>query len=820
MALSLRPLFLPVLMASAASVQAAPALSLMEQAEGLPEDFRTHFFDAPLVIRVERDGQYLGDATMVVSPRNTIQLIGFADTQDSTLSNDERTRWASALAEPRGLGTCAERCNDGLLALHYSLENSVLSLITSNAERHAPSARYHALPDGGSHGLILRNSLIAYAGDGQAGASSYALDAVGSVGSWSLTGNYQAYRGGDRQAHLQHTVQSLYAQHEYHDHFLRGGYFTPDFQGVTRQPNTPDRPAHTTFGVMAGSSDILTLQDGQASLVPLYVTANRQGTAEIYRNGVLIHTQAVEPGLQLVDTRRLPGGIYDVEVRVIEDGQVASRQAERINKPTQWHNLDKRWRYSAFIGQQRELLGRDQPDTRDGNLAAGAIVNYLAHPRAVVGVSAQQIGSDRALGSSLNWQVRERSSVYANAYTSTLHGTGLDLQAITSYRTGSIMLNHGRRWQTLDRHLGTRGGWVNSTAISMNQRFGEGTTFTGRISHARGATDGIGIDLSLHRSQPLFGNNATWRAAVFDRPLGYTAGGEARRNRGVEISVNLAMGNDTRRYQASAGSRNDARGSREFYGTVGVQQKLDAGPLRSITASATGDRHGLGLNADAQLENQVLAGNAFIQTSSLDGSVSGGLNLRSTVALGGGVIAAVGHTDADTGLIVDVASDVGALPLHAIDSHGGTTPLKPGRNFIPITPYQAGSVQFDLAGRNAPAAAIHPSSVSYHAIKGGVQRSAVAVSRTVTVIGRIQDANGQPLRGAHVHNHVGRSVAEADGFFTLEMSAGKPELEVRHKDVRDCRFLLDPARYPREGDVLLAGALACPLSPAQLGLAL
>lgn len=815
MALSLRPLVLPLLMASAASVQAAPALSLMDQAEGLPEDFRTHFFDAPLVIRVERDGQYLGDATMVLSQRNTVQLIGFADTHDSVLSDEERTRWARALAEPRTLGTCTERCSNGLLALHYSLENSVLSLVTSNAERQVATARYHPLPEGGSHGLILRNSLIAYAGDGQAGAGSYALDAVGSWGTWSITGNYQAYRGGNRQAQLQQTVQSLYAQREYRDHFLRAGFFTPNFQGVTRQPNTPDRPAHTTFGVMTGSSDILSIDDGQASLVPLYVTANRQGTAEVYRNGALIHTQPVEPGLQLIDTRRLPGGIYDVEVRVVEDGQVASRTAERINKPTQWQNLDKRWRYSAFVGQQRELLARDEPDPREGRIAAGAIVNYLAHPRAVVGVSAQQIGSDRALGSSLNWQAGERSSVYANAYTSSLHGTGLDLQAITSHRTGSVMVNHGRRWQTLDRHLGTRSGWVDSTAVSVNQRFGTGTTFTGRISHARGATDGIGIDLALHRSQPLFGNNATWRAAVFDRPMGYTADGQARRNRGVEISVNLAMGNDTRRYQASAGSRNDAQGSREFYGTVGVQQQLALGPLRAITASVTGDRHGMGVSADAQLEGRAVAGNAFIQTSSLNGAASGGLNLRSTVALGGGRITAVGHTDADTGLIVDVASDLDAVPLQAIDSHGGSTLLKPGRNFIPIAPYQSGSVQFDFVGRDAPAAAIHPSRIGYHTIKGGVQRSSITVSRTITVIGRVQDARGRPLSGAHVHNHVGRSVAEADGFFTLEMSASKPELEVRHAEVADCRFLLEPSRYPREGAVVLAGSLNCALPNAQ-----
>lgn len=817
MVLSLRPLVVPVLVALTSSVQAAPALSLLDQAGGLPEDFRTHFFDAPLVIRLERDGRYLGDATMLLSADNTVQLVAFADTHDSSESDEERARWARALEQPRTLGPCTERCGDGLVALHYSLENSVLSLVTRAAERQPDASRYHALPDNDSHGLILRNTLIGYAGSGQSGAGSYALDAVGSLGSWSLTGNYQAYRGADAGDRLHQTVQSFHAQREYRTRFLRAGYFLPDFQGVLREPGTPDRPAATTLGVMLGSSDLLAIDEGQASLLPLYVTANRQGTVEIYRDGALIHTQPVQPGLQLVDTRRLPGGIYDVEVRVIEDGQLASRQTERISKPAQWRNLARRWRYSAYLGQQRELIGSGERDPRDGDLAAGAILNYLAHPRAVLGVSAQQIGRDRSFGSSVNWQVQDRTSVYTNLYHSTTYGTGLDLQAITSHRHGSVMLNHGRRWQVPDRQLGTRSGWVESTAVSLNQRFGAGTSFTGRIGYARGATDGIGVDLSLHRSQQLFGNSATWRASVFDRPMGYSHTGQARRNRGVEVSLNLALGSDRRRYQASAGSRTDARGSRDMYGTLGVQQQLETGPLRTVSATATGDRHGLGLSGDAQYEGRLAAGNLFAQTSSLDGALSGGLNLRSTVALGGGKVAAAGHTNADTGMILDIDTDLAGIALQAIDSNGGSTRLSPGRNFIPISPYRMGHVQVDFIGKQPPAAAIHPARVSYHALQGGVQHRQVSVNRTVTVIGRVQDDKGRPLRGAQVHNHVGRSVAEADGFFTLEMSASKPEVEVRHADVENCRFTLDPARYPREGDVLMAGPLNCPAPIARIG---
>jgi hypothetical protein len=36
--------------------------SLLEQAKGLPGEFEEHFFDVPLVVQVELDQQFLGEA--------------------------------------------------------------------------------------------------------------------------------------------------------------------------------------------------------------------------------------------------------------------------------------------------------------------------------------------------------------------------------------------------------------------------------------------------------------------------------------------------------------------------------------------------------------------------------------------------------------------------------------------------------------------------------------------------------------------------------------------------------------------------------------
>lgn len=389
MPVRVRPLATAVMLyCSCAATQAAPAalesLNLLDQAGNLPEDFRDHFFDVPLVLRVERDGQYLGNARALLSRNNTIQLIDFPDSHDSRLPNAERERWLLALAEPRVLGVCERQCDSGLVQLHYSLESSLLSIATREAGNDSASQVHHALPEGGSRGLILRHHLNVYGGEGFATSGRYALDAQGSLGQWTTVASYQADRSGDRAGQLRQAVHGLYAQREFRDNFLRAGYFLPTFQGVTRQPRSPGAANYTTIGVMAGSSDSLAVDSRAASVYPVYVTANREGSVEVYRDGSLIYTQPLQPGLQQLDTRRLPGGIYEVELRVIEDGRESSRENALIHKPTHWRDPRKRWRYSAFAGQQRSLFDSFN-DPNQGEFAVGGVLNYLAHPRAVVG---------------------------------------------------------------------------------------------------------------------------------------------------------------------------------------------------------------------------------------------------------------------------------------------------------------------------------------------------------------------------------------------------------------------------------------------------
>ena len=802
-------MFSALTLAPAWAEPAAKALSIVSQAQGLPKEFEAHFFDVPLAVRVDLDGRYLGDALVVLNRDNRVQMLEFTDTQDSRQTPDERSRWLERLGQGRPLGDCTSQCSGGLRAIHYSLANSQLSLLTTRAEQGSETPRYHAQPEHGSSGVLLRNQFN-LVGNGAATSGRYGLQGQASLGKWTTLADAQVDRGSTNRKGTRHRLDQLYAERLVDEHFFRLGYFTPSAQGLARQPRLLGGSADTTFGLMFGSNDSLLIDSGQPSTTPIYVTPNRPGLVEVYRNGVLINSQPVQSGLQALDTRVLPGGIYQVEVRLIEDGQETSRSDAFIYKPSNWSNPDNRWRYNVYAGQQTTLLSNWDDAQRD-SLGAGVLANYLLHPRAVLGFSSQRVDDAMQHGASLDWDLLDRLKLYGTAYHTQNRGDGYDLQMIHSHDQGSLVLSHSRLWvdTTPKQRAGQRRQQeFRQSSLAVNQRLSPRSSATVRLSQSAGAADGLGVDLGWSHYGKLAGSDANWRLSLFDRP-GVASSGNAR-SRGLNLSVSMNLGRPGQRISASVGSRTSRNGSREQTASVGYQQDVDLGALRSVGGTVNADRYGAGLSVDTQFQSNELYGDAYAQVSSYSGAISGGLNLQNTLAVGSGKLALSGQLlPHDAGLVIDVDTDLPALELRADDVLGPSATLRAGRNIIPVTAYRAGSVQFDLAGSQDAAAVIQPSALDYHLNRGGVGYHRLQVLRTVTVIGRLLDQQRQPLRGALVINHASRSVSEVSGFFAVEMSVATPTLEIRQEGKVACLLTLEPATLAREGDVLLAGDQVC-----------
>ncbi|SFH09950.1 TcfC E-set like domain-containing protein [Pseudomonas sp. NFACC45] len=811
-----------LLCASAWAAPTAPGTtprSLLSQAKGLPEEFEAHFFDVPLAVRMELDQQYLGEAMVVLTRDDRMTLLEFTDTQDSPIPAVEREQWEQLLKQGLALGACEAKCTSGLLAVHYSLEHSLVSILTEKVERGTVEKRYYDQPQEGSLGLILNNQLNLNGGQEQDTGGRYGLNASSSIGNWTQSFDLQLSRLGGPDDKLYHAVHELHTQREMQDSFLRLGYFMPGSDGLNRQIRSFGANPDTALGVMYGSSDSLVINNPKPSVYPIYVTASRQAAVEIYRNGLLINTQAVSAGLQSLDTRPLPGGIYEVEVRLIEDGQTTATSQELVYKPNNWRSADDRWRYNLFAGRETKLLSNwdDQPS---GFTTAGVGINYLLHPRVVWGLSTRQVQDKLQYGSSVDWTLPNNTSLFANVYQTEQYGTGMDLQALYSYGLGSVVASHNRSWLdtrntyeilpdgTRIRQRDVFVGQTSNSSLSVTHRLSNKSSINGRLFYSEGNIQGTGVDLGWTQRSKLGGSDANWRWSVFDRPG--TSSTADRRNRGVDLSVSVALGGPGEYWSGSIGTRTSRDGTRDNNGSLTYRRDLQDHVLQSVSATVLADTYGVGLSGLASFDTDTVYGDGFIQRSSYNDNLTGGLNLSSTVAVGGQKIAFTGLPQSGgAGMIVDVETDLDDIVLLADDLTGGSTTLRPGRNFVPITAYQNSLLTFDFDGVHPPAANIEPSRSRYHLNKGGVDYRKVSVMRSVTVLGRLLDAQGQPLKGHHVINHASRGVSEVDGFFSMEMNASSPTLEVRYGNDLLCQFRLDPDNANSEGDVLMIGDLRC-----------
>lgn len=819
----LRPLVTAMALLTCPVVMAAPGnnytpRSLLVQAKGLPSDFEEHFFDVPLAVRVERDQQFVGEAMIVLTRDDRLTLLAFTDHSDSPITGTERDTWEQYLKPGIPLGPCARNCPEQLLAVHYNLENSLVSILTENAERDTAPQQYYTQPAGGSTGLIINNQLNLNGGQDQDLGGRFGLEASSSLGNWSQALNVQLARLGGPDTQLYHALYSAYAQREYEGRFLRLGYFTPNSEGLNRQPRAFGAAPDVAVGVMLGSSDSLAMNNPKPSIYPLYVTSNREGAVEIYRSGLLLNTQRVPAGLHTLDTRPLPGGIYEVEVRLIEDGQVTSTTQELVYKPNNWRNHDQRWRYNLFAGRESTLLNNwEQRDK--GDMTAGASVNYLAHPRVVLGFSGRQVQDHLQLGSSIDWSLARSASVYANVYQTRDYGTGMDVQGLYSYGTGNVIISHNRSWldtrntyETLPDGTRLRRntfvGQASTSSLSINHRLVNRNALNLRISHSTGNVEGVGLDLGWSRHDSLFGSDANWRLSVFDRPSSKSTGD--KRNRGLDLTLNLALGGPGESWSGSIGSRTAREGQRDNNASLTYRKELQDHALQNVSVTALTDVYGVGLSSMTSFATDTLSGDAFAQRSSYNGNLSGGLNLNNTLAVGAQkMVLTSQYHGSGSGMIIDVDTDIDDIVLRADDMSGSSVALRPGRNFVPITAYKSSSVAFDFEGNHPPAATIQPARSAYHLNKGGVGYRKISVMKTVTVLGRLLDAQGLPLKGHHLINHASRGVSEVDGFFSMEVNAGSPTLEVRRGATLLCQFLLDPSKARNENDVLMIGDLRC-----------
>ena len=794
-----------------AEAASSPHIALEQQAAELPDDFIGHFFNVPIAIRVVVGGEYLGDAMAVLSARDSVMLLHFTDSHDSPWPDSMRTQILGMLRSSQPLGVCVQaRCPTPWRRLAFDRSSSTLDIVTVDAIAERSETRHADVPTSGS-GIIV-NQRINATHDGRDGASGrYWIDMLTSKHGWTATIAAQHQRaaaaGASGPVVATTRLQHAYVERQVKRHFVRGGAFYPDTVGLYQQPLLIGARGQNVLGIMFGSSDVLDDTVGTQSVQPMFVSATRAGLVEIYRNGTLVHTQPVAAGLQQIDTSPLPGGIYAVELRVVEDGSVTSSTHQWIYKPTLWTNTQRRWRYNAFAGHQLRGVPGNGGFSRKGP-AYGAAANVLLHPRLVLGLSTSKEAIGHATTASFTAQPSEGSMLHANIYRASRTGHGGDIQFNVSTTRANLGMSYGDTWITTPSNVRFSAIRRRTWAFAGTLRPNQSTTLNLRLA-GRKPERGVSYDLALERLFPSKAGSTIVRAAIFDRPL--LLDKRPKRNRGFELNATLALSTPVRAWSATLGQHRDVDRRNETYGRVNYRRSAE-GSIPLINADVSADRHGLGAAGGVQFLNPYLRGDIFAARSSLDHRYVGGLNMDTTFALGAGhasIGGAPGLRFARSMMAIDVEGESPGSRVRAVVREGDSVLLRPGRNLVAVEPFVANRVNFDVEGSSASTTQLDRRAVDFRANAGDVLHAKVSVRQTVTTLGRLLDATGRPLAGAVVVTSVDRAVTEASGIFSVAIAKSEPTLSASRDEQDLCTVDDLPMNPSGEDDLAMLGDVVC-----------
>lgn len=781
----------------------AADMTLAANMRGLPADFRRYFYDSELIVQVYLNDTRLFDAAVALKENGDVRLLRhFNDTQD--VDPDTQALWSNVLQKGVATGTCAKHCPAGLMAVQYRLDNSVLKLYTANYETARTRSTYISLPTDTPAGVILYNDAsVTSTGPSRSWGINSSL--LSSLAGWSQKASFQSSGTNGRYQYSRSSLYELYTQKELQGSFVRLGFFTPDSD--TGNVQTSGFGYDTVAGAMWGTSDALLVSTDSVSAWPVYITGRNQSIAEVWRDGRLIHTQQLQAGVQALDTRQLPGGIYDITINIIENGQTVDTQQAQIYKPQGWSDPNRRWRMNLWSGQRRTLAtGADRAHS-DNAFSAGGGIDVLAHPRAILGLSGAATERERQIRTRANIALSSSDALFAQYTLGHMADRTSRNSDIRYYRNiaggGSASLYwrstttdvYGRRTQSRQQgdswggSLSLRLPW--STSLIVNGQYMDTAWRQGWAG-----------DMSVTTLATFSGRNVNLRIGAYDRP-GFN---HRRRDHGVSFGVSISLAPAARHTVSAETGINQKQG----YSSLNYQwQPGDNSSIRSLGGGLSYSALNTVISGNAAVDTPYVSGDAYMQHNTQGSTNVAGGNLSQVLVMGGGRVASVNGNNSrsmESALIVDVEADDEAAHVIASGSMSETQ-LKAGRNIVPATLWRKDTVQFSSGGGES--VQVFPPSDSVQMRRGSVKYIRVKAVKTVTIVGMLQDENGRVLKNRYVRSDVAGAVINAEGVLTLDSGIANRALIVRAENGQPTMRCALPASIDSNKKVQFVSALTC-----------
>lgn len=500
--------------------------------------------------------------------------------------------------------------------------------------------------------------------------------------------------------------------------------------------------------------------------VQVFMPAN--GEARVYRDGRLIALQNLAIGNQNIDTSAFPNGIYNVTVEVYVDGRLTSTTSQRVTKLGGAQHFTQEWGWQWWGGMMEgtqensdsPLLGMSL--ARSFNTIELATTSYAFKDAAV--------GEARA-----SWQVTEHLNTQLQSMVSSdqswRFASGLSLQA---YENASLWLSQeklvvGNTLTVSEAELYSAGitlnlgGWIDGLGqLTFN------TTHDREMNSERSY-----VDYSQHLYSGRYGN-LSMRASL------QSDGGmfNSLDNRSITLDYSIPFDN-----LFSFGMSSNEQG--QTTANLNYQKRMDGViNLASFNASRMvhgSDVHNAALSGTLGFENRAIGGTMTLGRGH-SGDLNGNFIARGALVNTDDALVASSQSNSGSGLLIQTGINSDGQMLAKVN--GQDYPLQGEQSFLALNPYQEYEVELLNSKTSKDSYDINTGKQHYTLFPGNVATldASNTIKEMVTVFGIIKAEDGTVLSNARIDNHIGTTITNDVGEFSLDVDKANPMLSFQQGD--------------------------------------
>ncbi|MCZ4335575.1 CS1-pili formation C-terminal domain-containing protein [Aeromonas hydrophila] len=531
------------------------------------------------------------------------------------------------------------------------------------------------------------------------------------------------------------------------------------------------------YGVSYGNHAFSSKNEASISTTPVQVFMPADGEVRVYREGRMIALVNLPIGNQTVDSSSFPNGLYNVTVEVYVDGRLVNTTIQRVTKLGNSNQFVNGWGWQAWGGWM-EASSFDQANSPVVGLSVsrtfGALTfsgsNY-AFNESVVGeggiqwqpmdnlsLGAQSMvaseGSYR-LGGNVSLQLLDNLSLWASQEKQ-VNGDRLQLSSSDQVSIGSSL---------------NLGGWVDrlgqlSFSTTHDRAMGSIRSYLDYSQNLYSGSYGtLMMRASLQNNSTGFGNSNNKSVTLdYTIPLGnlFSFGmssnelGQTTANLGYQTYLDGVI--DRVSVNAQRTLSGDVSRSPAISGSVGFAQKSVGGSL-SMSRSSSGDLNG----------NLVAAGSLATVTNNLSLS---------------------NQNNNNAGLMIETG--LGDEARLQAKINGQDYAIEGRRTFVSLPPYQEYEVELLNSDRGLDTYEVNSEKKRYTLFPGNVAHfdASSSIREMVTVFGIIRTEDGTVMANARLDNHIGTTVTNETGEFSLDVDKANPMLMFK-RDADYCEAELD-----------------------------